>query len=171
MIMKGTDSEIPFGRRRDVIKSGMDNLHKCVRYCLNEMDCRRTLLLEYFGESFPSASCNKTCDNCRRSGHVQSVDLTTEAQRIIKCAEEYIQLGGSTGAPTLSSLLRVYMNAKSKGMEKFERVRTRVLDPKQLSRELCERLLQTMILDGYLNEEPKVCVYIALFLSLFICME
>lgn len=108
MIIKGADSrETTFQQKRDVVRNGLDNLFKCVRYCQNEVDCRRTLLLEYFGEVFPSSSCGKTCDNCRRTGLVQSIDFTTDAQRIIRCTEEFLNLGGNVGAPTLAALNRV----------------------------------------------------------------
>lgn len=157
MIRKGQEAnDASYAKKRDTIKSGMENLFKCVRYCLNEFDCRRTMLLEYFGEMFPSANCNKTCDNCRRTGLVESIDFTGDAQRIVKCVEEYLSLGSSVGSPTLNSVCRVYMNAKGKGMEKFERIRTRCLDGKRLSRDLCERLLQLMVLEGYIIEEGKV---------------
>jgi superfamily II DNA helicase RecQ len=143
-----------------LFRSGMDNLFKCVRYCLNEVDCRRTMLLEYFGESFPASACFKTCDNCRRVGSVQCIDFTADAQRIIKCTEEFLRVGtGNKSAgtlPTLASLIKVYMNAKVKGMEKFSSIQTRCLDQKHLTRDLCERLLQLMVIDGYLSEEPKV---------------
>lgn len=170
MITKGNDSgDVSYSKRRDSIKSGMDNLFKCVRYCLNEVDCRRTLLLEYFGESFPSANCGKTCDNCRRTGRVESVDFTVEAQRIIKCTEEYLNLGGNIGAPTLNSIGRVYMNAKGKGMEKFDKIVTRCLDSRRLTRDLCERLLQQMTIEGYLIEESKVLnIYLYLNILLII---
>ena len=49
----------------------LDLLSKSVSYCINEAECRRVLLLRYFGENFDPKGCNKTCDNCRRQGAVQ----------------------------------------------------------------------------------------------------
>ena len=71
MIIKGRDGSDKnrmhdFQKKDDTMKVGLDNLFKCVRYCLNEVDCRRTMLLEYFGEKFASEKCGKTCDNCKQ---------------------------------------------------------------------------------------------------------
>ena len=46
----------------------MDNLKHVVHFCENQMDCRRALQLNYFGEEFTREECikmkNTTCDNC-----------------------------------------------------------------------------------------------------------
>lgn len=47
----------------------LQNLFRIVSYCENKADCRRTLQLNYFGETFSDDKCisNKetACDNCR----------------------------------------------------------------------------------------------------------
>lgn len=47
----------------------VQNLFRIVSYCENKADCRRTLQLNYFGETFDDNKCisNKetACDNCR----------------------------------------------------------------------------------------------------------
>jgi len=40
------------------------NLNRMVQFCENQTDCRRSLVLEYFGEVFDKTKCNGTCDNC-----------------------------------------------------------------------------------------------------------
>jgi bloom syndrome protein len=41
------------------------NLRRMVEFCENQVECRRTSLLEYFGEHFSRADCHDTCDNCK----------------------------------------------------------------------------------------------------------
>ena len=36
-----------------------------LQYCENQMDCRRSQILQFFGEVFDRERCNKTCDNCK----------------------------------------------------------------------------------------------------------
>lgn len=43
----------------------LQNLNRMVSFCENVEDCRRKLVLEYFGENFAAEKCNRTCDNCR----------------------------------------------------------------------------------------------------------
>jgi bloom syndrome protein len=50
-------------------KVHVQNLFRIVSYCENKADCRRTLQLNYFGETFNDNQCisNKetACDNCQ----------------------------------------------------------------------------------------------------------
>jgi bloom syndrome protein len=41
-------------------------LRDMVSYCENAVECRRALLLAHFGEAFSSASCQQSCDNCKK---------------------------------------------------------------------------------------------------------
>jgi bloom syndrome protein len=127
-----------------------------VSYCLNEVTCRRTLLLEYFGETFTSNKCNKTCDNCIREGQVDSVDFTGMAQRALMCVEEYLSL--NLPPPTMATMCKIFMGqgSKAKGMERYDAIRTRCDDTKRLNKDLCDRLFQVMVMQDYLVEEPKV---------------
>jgi len=47
--------------------------------------CRRKLLLHYFGESFQEKDCNKMCDNCAHPKPKQ--DVTNELVKILQCFE------------------------------------------------------------------------------------
>lgn len=51
-----------------------------------QVECRRTCLLEYFGEHFDSDQCKATCDNCknRKSGELlEKVDVTEDCLVIL----------------------------------------------------------------------------------------
>ena len=55
-----------------------------MNYCINDVDCRRVMLLEYFGESFDRQRCNGTCDNCTRPGKVVKKDYTEQVKSILQ---------------------------------------------------------------------------------------
>lgn len=76
------------------------------------------------------------------------------AKRALKCTEEHLQ--SALPPPTLNSLCKIFMGSKGKGMEKFDCVKTRCNDVKLLPRDMCERLFQTLVLERYLDEIPKV---------------
>ncbi|MCB9251444.1 MAG: DNA helicase RecQ [Flavobacteriales bacterium] len=48
--------------------------------------CRRKLLLHYFGEDFDEENCNKMCDNCRHPKSMQ--DVTSELADILQAVSE-----------------------------------------------------------------------------------
>jgi superfamily II DNA helicase RecQ len=52
------------------------NLRRVVQYCMNESDCRRSQVLQYFGENFTKESCHKTCDNCMAPKNLEQRDVT-----------------------------------------------------------------------------------------------
>ncbi|GAA5906284.1 hypothetical protein JCM5296_000304 [Sporobolomyces johnsonii] len=60
------------------------NLRRVVQYCMNETDCRRTQVLQYFGEQFPRDMCHKTCDNCMAPKNVEMRDVTDLAQNAMR---------------------------------------------------------------------------------------
>lgn len=55
-------------------------LDNVVQFCANKSDCRRTQVLNYFGEDFDRAKCNKTCDNCSSTSNQKLVDFTAFAK-------------------------------------------------------------------------------------------
>ena len=66
------------------------NLRRVVQFCMNETDCRRTQVLQYFGEQFPKEQCHKTCDNCMSPKNVEQKDVTelaTDAVRLVSSIE------------------------------------------------------------------------------------
>ena len=57
-------------------------------FCLNEIDCRRVLILNHFTEAFDPAFCNGTCDNCASTGGVEELDLTNSAILFVTLIQE-----------------------------------------------------------------------------------
>ena len=67
-----------------------NNLNRVVQFCVNKFDCRRTQVLQYFGEKFEKKDCNATCDNCRVSASVrhEDKDMTETAKSIVQLLRE-----------------------------------------------------------------------------------
>ncbi|KAI5132747.1 uncharacterized protein NESG_01958 [Nematocida ausubeli] len=63
------------------------HLQEVISYCENKAECRRYLLLHYFGETF-NKFCTNGCDNCERSGSVQQINCLDEAHQIIKIVQK-----------------------------------------------------------------------------------
>jgi superfamily II DNA helicase RecQ len=151
MIRKGAN-EGPRAYSRDnaeKIRNGIDNLYKCVSFCANEVDCRRALVLAYFGEHFDRKECRGTCDNCRNEQDVEEQDMTQEAVKVLNLLQE---IGDQT--ITLCQLMSIFRG------ENAAFVRKRSFDQLQLygsgshhSKIEAERLLQQMVLHRFLDEE------------------
>ncbi|ORY50380.1 ATP-dependent DNA helicase [Rhizoclosmatium globosum] len=76
MIMKGEGNAAQKERQRN-------NVRMMVAYCEDVIECRRKQVLQYFGERFDRALCNKSCDNCRNSFSYESRDVTNDAKSIV----------------------------------------------------------------------------------------
>ena len=66
------------GDNYNAVKVHLDNLYGMVQYCENMADCRRAIMLSYFGETgYNRENCRRsrdsTCDNCQSS--VRTVDV------------------------------------------------------------------------------------------------
>ncbi|KAF7338550.1 ATP-dependent helicase [Mycena venus] len=54
-----------------------------VRYCENESVCRRTQILQHFGEKFDKKGCRGQCNNCASEGLLVTQDFTKEAKAVL----------------------------------------------------------------------------------------
>lgn len=81
-----------------------DNLRRVVQYCLNLTDCRRSQVLQYFGEQFPQHKCHKTCDNCLRGEAFEFRDVTDVARSAVNLVQELQHEKGVTVALCVSIL-------------------------------------------------------------------
>eukprot|EP00546_Thalassionema_frauenfeldii_P019421 CAMPEP_0178902928 /NCGR_PEP_ID=MMETSP0786-20121207/4877_1 /TAXON_ID=186022 /ORGANISM="Thalassionema frauenfeldii, Strain CCMP 1798" /LENGTH=1176 /DNA_ID=CAMNT_0020574249 /DNA_START=92 /DNA_END=3623 /DNA_ORIENTATION=+ len=99
----------------------IDQLYTCLRYCENEFRCRRTMQLEFFGESFDKAKCKKTCDNCKSGREAEQRDLTNEALQILELLQDTTKQRNGRGI-TLVQLTQLFRGSKSKSATKFLKV-------------------------------------------------
>lgn len=68
-------------------------------FCLNEIDCRRMLILNHFTEAFDPASCKGTCDNCASTGEVAELDLTSSAILFVELIQQLRKEGMKITGP------------------------------------------------------------------------
>lgn len=68
----------------DVIARQEEAARKVVEYCCNTVDCRREVLLEYFGEVFDKVLCRQGCDNCSNDTACLTQNVTDEARHALE---------------------------------------------------------------------------------------
>jgi bloom syndrome protein len=70
-----------------------ENIKRVLSYAQNDIDCRRTQVLSYFGETFDAADCHGGCDNCCNNAKLGAgkqrrlADVTAMAIKIIKLVQ------------------------------------------------------------------------------------
>jgi bloom syndrome protein len=103
---------------REAKKVRIDNLHRVYAYCLNNVDCRRTLLLEYFGERYLSSQCKKhietRCDNCCSVAQTNLVDFTGLAKQIISLID---QLTKQSKSATINQVIDILKGSKQRAIK------------------------------------------------------
>lgn len=65
-----------------------------VAYCEEQVECRRVILLNHFGETnFTAAACHNTCDVCARNegAAFESKDMTQVAHDMIKVCNHTVE--------------------------------------------------------------------------------
>ncbi|CEH16115.1 atp-dependent dna helicase [Ceraceosorus bombacis] len=134
------------------------NLRQVITYCMNKTDCRRSQVLQYFGEVFPRESCHNTCDNCTaQTGNTSGAstvitDVTELAQQAVRMvqnifAKDYranitlIHCGDVfRGATTKTVTSRGHHQVEGWG------------EGSKCSRSDVERLFQRLVIETYLTE-------------------
>lgn len=83
-------------------KIAKEQLEHMVRYAESQ-ECRRLILLGYFGEQYPDPNCGG-CDNCLVPREV--VDVTIAAQKFLSCVQRITQRSGfSVGMRHVAEIL------------------------------------------------------------------
>lgn len=130
---------------------------------MNEIDCRRSQVLEYFGEKFPSEKCKNTCDNCRRgSGMVSWLDVTEHAVAILRLVTTLIE--AKLPKFTINMLRTLLSGSKDKKLERYRALLERmgmsseITDSrgKSFSKPVCEKILHGMVVSDYLREDSEM---------------
>eukprot|EP00850_Spirogloea_muscicola_P013253 SM000089S23809 [mRNA] locus=s89:136313:144650:+ [translate_table: standard] len=121
------------------LEKNLENLLRMVSYCENEVDCRRSLQLVYFGEKFDPASCRRTCDNC-------SKDLQYAVHNVSDAALQLVKLVKITGQ---RHSLQYIVDVKKNRHDSLDLHGA----GKKLFKGEVERILHRMVLDNILRED------------------
>ena len=93
--------------RQSVREKDRERLKLMTFYCTTN-ECLREYILRYFGEKSPSFCGN--CSNC--STNFETVDITTEAQKIVSCVYRIAQRKRSFGRIMIADILHGSKNSK-----------------------------------------------------------
>lgn len=135
--------------KQPTMNKNLYNLNEMVRYASDEANCRRKVLLCYFGEKSKRADCNSHCDNCRNNQtttyeHIDCRPYIAEIKQAM--------MSTSTGASdwTVSKLTKFLKSSK----KSTDDVQTPLC--KKLTEPMVKNLIREMIHAKLLNEDLKM---------------
>ncbi|KAE9234266.1 ATP-dependent DNA helicase Q-like [Phytophthora fragariae] len=134
----------------------LQNLRRMTEFCENQVECRRTSLLEYFGEHFSSDQCRGTCDNCKNKTLGISFEKSDVTEDCVALAGMIKSLQESGDATTLVQISQIFLGQTVKGREwkqdQFAQLGGFGKGKGRYSRSEVERILYHMVLRQYLRE-------------------
>lgn len=90
-------------------------LARMTSYCLNDVECRRVMLIAHFDEKFESKDCNPKCDNCRnKTGVICNVDMTDHGLKIVEVVQLCESRGRYNNGQSAAYVVEFYMGRKSR---------------------------------------------------------
>lgn len=63
-----------------------------IAYCEDKIECRRKLVLRYFGEDFDKTKCFRSCDNCQRNTKFIEKDITADVRNLVELSIIHFQI-------------------------------------------------------------------------------
>ncbi|OII73864.1 ATP-dependent DNA family protein [Cryptosporidium andersoni] len=150
-------------RRSDSKNRGDNSLHALlgiIKYCEEQYECRRSIILRHFGEIF-GGLCRVQCDNCRRLKIEQPINI--EVRGIVECIITSIkyfyeysrQRPKNNGFLTISSLIDILKGKKKKGKFNDEYLRGcyGILNENEIWKVgNVQRLIHMMVINQFLSE-------------------
>ncbi|CAH0474734.1 unnamed protein product [Peronospora belbahrii] len=134
----------------------LQNLRRMTEFCENQVECRRTSLLEYFGEHFSSEQCHETCDNCKNKALGITFEKSDVTEDCILLADMIKTLQETRDPATLVQVAQIFLGLVVKGREwkqdQFSQLKGFGKGKGRYSRSEVERILYHMILRQYLRE-------------------
>ena len=125
----------------------MQHLDAIVRYADDRVNCRRKLLLNYFGESYTTQNCGN-CDNC--TSEILLTDITIPAQKLLSCVK---RTGERFGAV---HVIRVLLGSKDERILQLghDHLSTYGIGT-ELNRKQWMHLARQMVQMGYLDQDSE----------------
>ncbi len=102
--------------------------------------CRRKMLLHYFGERFDDADCNKMCDNCRHPK--EKIEVTTEMTQALAT------INGLGNKFNIKHIAKVLMGVKAQEITDYEHNKTQYFG---IGKDKDEKFWKAIIRLGLLN--------------------
>ncbi|PSN46523.1 ATP-dependent DNA helicase Q1 [Blattella germanica] len=125
-------------------QTGLQNLYSIVAYCLDQLQCRRSIIATYFDEVWDKQDCNAMCDNCRKSREAKEVDI------IVYCKAMYQLISNAAGKDTKMTAQKLLDAWYGKGPSNL---RVPSVAVPTFSREIGESVLAHLLIEGYLQED------------------
>ncbi|XP_049852125.1 uncharacterized protein LOC126329579 [Schistocerca gregaria] len=124
-----------------IIKNNKDKLHEMVAYIQNQSDCRRGMLLQYFGQVNAAEGNCGNCDNCLNPAGREVVDVSDVARAVLEVVRKVPR------RLTKAVLVKVI---EGKGVLE-EGISVSLPSPKR-PKHIVERVISRLVIDGKLNE-------------------
>ena len=133
-------------------RTGLQNLYIMLRYCLNESQCRRSLIARSFGEKWRPQDCQNACDICKRRSDASGATMQV-------CSGEVLGVRQEDVSDCCKAMIGIIENAQAKeqrltALKLVEALRGQSRSTHaQRTVEKCERILIHALLEGVLKEE------------------
>ncbi|CAG8541003.1 5964_t:CDS:2, partial [Diversispora eburnea] len=130
-----------------------ENLKEMIRYCENQIDCRREIILHYFEESFDRKECKQGCDNCQNQPTISRIQF--DATEIAKIMVQLIKLNQRAHV-TMQQIVKMMNQDTDKNLIKIVQRKNLKLppgfQPTDLTRDEIEKIFKIMVLNDILIE-------------------
>lgn len=95
------------------ILRNIEGLSRMATYCMNDVECRRQLLLLHFDERFDASKCSPKCDNCKQTGGVIcEIDVSNHAVALVEAVQTLTS--AMRGSVTNQLVVEFYLGRKSR---------------------------------------------------------
>jgi len=126
----------------------IQHLNAMVRYAEDERTCRRTPLLNYFGESTTEENCSN-CDNCT-TAPIPLTDITIYAQKFLSCVKRADEKFGA------GHIVDVLLGSKNEKVLRWEHEKLSTYGiGTELTKKQWMHIARQLLTMGYLRQEGE----------------
>lgn len=127
----------------------LQNLNKMLHFCVNNIDCRKKMLNEYFGEQLKRNGC-LACDNCCKNEKYKEEDVCKQAALVAGAVRD---LCGGHNNCTLLHMVDVLKGSTNKKNLNHAHIKSSHYGKlSNWKKEDIQRLNQKLVADEYLKE-------------------